>query len=65
MENYQPAFDLIFMDIEMKPLDGMKAAQQIRKTDQKTVIIFVTQMAQYAVKGYEVGALDFMVKPVD
>lgn len=65
VENYQPVFDLIFLDIEMKPLDGMQAAQQIRQTDKQTVIIFVTQMAQYAVKGYEVGALDFMVKPVD
>lgn len=65
VENYQPVFDLIFMDIEMKPMDGMTAAHQIRRTDRQTVIIFVTQMAQYAVKGYEVGALDFIVKPVD
>lgn len=64
-EKYKPVFDVVFMDIEMKRLNGMEAARQIRKIDKHTVIIFVTQMAQYAVKGYEVSALDFIIKPVD
>ncbi len=63
--DYKPVYDIIFMDIEMEGLDGMQAARQIRKVDQHTVIMFVTKMVQYAVKGYEVDALDFMVKPVD
>lgn len=65
LENYRPVYDLIFLDIEMPGVDGMTAARTIRQTDQQTVIIFVTQMAQYAVKGYEVNALDFILKPVD
>lgn len=56
--------DIIFLDIEMKNLDGMRAAREIRKRDEYCVIIFVTRMAQYAIEGYEVSALDFIVKPV-
>lgn len=55
--------DIIFMDIEMKNLDGMKAAKKIRERDELCVILFVTRFAQYAVEGYGVRALDFMVKP--
>ncbi len=65
IENEKKDFDIIFMDIEMSKVDGMEAAQQIRKTDKKAVIVFVTNMAQYAIKGYEVDALDFIVKPIN
>ncbi len=57
--------DLLFLDIEMQKLGGMETARQIRQTDPDIPIIFVTQMAQYAVEGYRVDALDFLVKPVD
>lgn len=60
-----PGFDVIFLDIEMKYMDGMEAAEQIRRKDPEAVIIFITNMAQYAVRGYEVEALDFIVKPVE
>ncbi|KUH58138.1 hypothetical protein AUL39_07945 [Tractidigestivibacter scatoligenes] len=56
--------DLILMDIEMPGLDGMEAATLLRTFDATTPIIFVTNLAQFAVRGYEVDALDFMVKPV-
>ncbi len=56
--------DLIFMDIEMPGLTGMEAATLLRTYDQSTPIIFVTNLAQFAVRGYEVDALDFIVKPV-
>lgn len=65
MDQYEAVYDLIFLDIQMEQADGMKTARYIRKRDQNTVIIFVTQMAKYAIKGYEVDALDFIVKPVD
>ena len=42
--------------------NGMDIARQIRKTDDNTIMIFVTQLAQYAVEGYQVDALDFMVQ---
>lgn len=57
-------FDLVFMDIQMPGINGMEAAHLLRTYDEDTPIIFVTNLAQYAVKGYEVDALDFIVKPV-
>lgn len=59
----RPAFDLIFMDIDLGVENGMEDAEEIRKFDTKTPIIFVTNLAQYAVRGYQVNALDFIVKP--
>lgn len=64
LESYRRGSDIIFMDIELPNVNGMEAAKRIRKTDNAAVIIFVTNMAQFAVKGYEVDALDFAVKPL-
>lgn len=65
LADYRPVFDIILLDIEMPQVDGMAAAEQIRRTDQNVVIVFITNMAQYAIQGYSVGALDFVLKPVD
>lgn len=64
LENYRPAFDIIFLDVEMKHLDGMETARRIRERDGGVLIVFITNMAQYAIRGYAVGALDYMLKPV-
>ena len=61
--SHQPC-DLIFMDIDMPGITGMEAAQALRAHDEKTPLVFVTNLSQYAVKGYEVDALGFLVKPV-
>lgn len=61
---YQAQYDIILMDIQMKFLDGMTAAEEIRKVDTEVVIIFITNMTQYAIRGYEVDALDYILKPV-
>ena len=58
------SFDLVFMDIQMPGINGMEAAHLLRTYDEVTPIVFVTNLAQYAVRGYEVDALDFIVKPV-
>ena len=55
--------DLIFMDIDLPGINGMEAAEELRTRDAATPLIFVTNLAQYAVAGYQVDALDFMVKP--
>lgn len=57
-------YDVVLLDIEMPHMNGMDAAKYIRKNGNDAQIIFVTNMAQYAVEGYEVNALDFVVKPV-
>lgn len=56
--------DLIFMDIDLPGINGMEAATLLRSFDNHTPLIFVTNLSQYAVRGYEVDALDFIVKPV-
>ncbi len=57
-------FDVIFLDIEMHGLDGLETARAIREYDQQVVIVFTTRMAQYAVAGYEVDAISYLVKPI-
>lgn len=64
LDDYRPAYNIIFLDIRMKRLDGMSAARKIREKDKEVILIFVTNMAQYAIEGYSVGALDFLLKPV-
>ena len=61
---YNSRFDIILMDIEMKFMDGMTAAEEIRKLDQNVVIMFITNMTNYAIRGYQVDALDYVLKPV-
>ena len=56
--------EIVFLDIEMPILDGMETARAIRCRDSGCVIIFVTNMAQYAIEGYSVNALDYVLKPL-
>lgn len=64
VQNYQSGFDIILLDIMMPDLDGMQAAEAIRQVDEQVVLIFITQVSQYAIQGYSVGALDYLLKPV-
>ena len=64
-DKYVSYFDIVFMDIEMPNMNGMEASQRIRESNKDVVIIFVTNLAQYAVEGYSVNAFDFIIKPVE
>lgn len=57
-------YDLVFLDIDLPGISGMELAGLIRTYDAEVAIIFVTNLAQFAVRGYEVNALDFVLKPV-
>jgi len=65
LENYEPLYDIILLDIEMPKVNGMKAAEEIRARDADVTLMFITNMANYAIRGYEVGALDFVMKPIN
>lgn len=64
LEDYQQIYDVILLDIEMPKINGMEAAGRIRQVDSDVVLMFITNMASYAIRGYEVGALDFVMKPI-
>lgn len=64
LKDYTPRYELILLDIEMPAVNGMEAAQKIRELDESVVLMFITNMAQYAIHGYSVGALDFVMKPI-
>lgn len=63
--SYSQDYDIVFMDIEMPGMDGMECARALRKMDTSVVLIFVTNLAQFAITGYEVEALDFILKPIN
>lgn len=65
MFDFKPIYDVFLLDIKMPDMDGMELAQFIRSIDQHAVIMFVTTTPHFAVHGYEVGAFDYLVKPVD
>lgn len=65
LAGYQQLYDIILLDIEMPKVNGMDAAEQIRKMDSDVTLMFITNMASYAIRGYEVGALDFVMKPIN
>ncbi len=65
MDKFIPVFNLVFLDINMPGINGMDAAGQIRKVDEEVAICFTTSLGQYAIKGYEVSAIDFILKPVE
>ena len=61
---YRADLDVLFLDVEMPRVGGYDAAHRIREIDQRVSIVFVTRLAQLAIRGYEVGALSYLVKPV-
>ena len=64
LTDYTAEFHAVFLDIQLPMMDGMSVAEKLREKDEDVIIVFVTNMAQLAIKGYKVSALDLLVKPV-
>ena len=65
LQDYKEGYDILFLDVMMGDMDGMELARRIRKVDQNVTIAFITLVAKYAINGYEVGAYDYILKPVE
>ena len=57
-------FDLLFLDIQMAGMDGMSLAKQIRCQNEEVMIVFTTGISDYMQEGYEVEALQYLLKPL-
>lgn len=64
VNDYKASYDIILMDIDLQYMNGMTAAERIRRQDMEVVIIFVTNMPQYVMQGYTVDAMDYVLKPI-
>lgn len=57
--------DICFLDIQMQGINGMETARELRKKDHKLILIFVTVLEEYVFQAFDVGALHYLIKPVD
>lgn len=66
LKSYQRGeqYDVVFLDVQMNGINGIETAEIIRQTDKRVLIIFMTNLLEYAVKGYSVRAFDYIIKPI-
>lgn len=64
LTDYKCNCDLVIMDIRMPMMDGMEVAKKLRKIDKNVLIVFITETANFAIKGYSVSAFDYVLKPL-
>ncbi|MBE6135952.1 MAG: response regulator transcription factor [Erysipelotrichaceae bacterium] len=64
LKDYKPIYAVVLLDVEMPNMNGVEASGELRKIDKSCSIIFVTNLIQYAQKGYEVDAVAYLIKPV-
>jgi len=57
--------DVVFFDVNMSGFDGIKLAETLKETDNSPLIVFITAYSEYALKAFDVNALDYVLKPVD
>lgn len=61
---FKSQFDFIILDINLSAMNGIDVARTIREKDEEVIIMFATNLAKYATRGYEVDAIDFALKPL-
>lgn len=64
LNSYKKQYSLVLMDINLPGINGMECIKRLREIDDTVLVIFVTNLSQFAVDGYEVKAFDFVVKPI-
>ena len=64
LKDYSFSYDFIIFDIDMPQMSGIDTAKELRKKDSNVTIMFVTNMPQYALEGYSVEAVDYVLKPL-
>lgn len=64
LENYKSNYDILFLDIKMPGLSGIETAERIRRKDNKVSVIFLTSLLNRALDGYNVQALNYIIKPM-
>ena len=57
--------DILFLDIQMSGKDGMETARELRRRNNDVIIIFVTAVEEYVFQAFDVGAFNYIVKPID
>ena len=59
------SIDILFLDIQMSGIDGMETARELRKKDKRVILVFVTAVEEYVFQAFDVGAFNYIVKPID
>ena len=63
--NQPDTFDVLFLDVYMKQMNGMELAKEIRKYDREVQMVFLTGVSDYVFEGYEIGAVRYLLKPME
>lgn len=61
---YEDHIDILFLDIQMKKLNGMETAKKLRQSDFKGFLIFITILKEMVFRAFAVQAFDYLLKPV-
>lgn len=57
-------YDIVFMDIHLSGIDGVKISRKLRERDERMMLVFTTSRMEYVIQGYEVNAWRFLLKPI-
>ena len=65
VKNNSNAFDILLLDIQMDGQNGVELAKELRETNEKLIIVFITALSEFVRDGYDVSALNYLIKPID